>query len=137
MKKEELRKLILTAKGAVEADVVIKNCKVVNVFTGEIQEGDIAISGDQIAGVGQYQGKVEVDAGGRYAAPGFIDSHIHIESSYVSPEELGLIAELTREKNNLNQLAKAQNAAGAAKREAELIRIIRFYNRMIAKLKRE
>lgn len=89
MKKEELRKLILTAKGAVEADVVIKNCKVVNVFTGEIQEGDIAISGDQIAGVGQYQGKVEVDAGGRYAAPGFIDSHIHIESSYVSPEELG------------------------------------------------
>ena len=62
MKKEELRKLILTAKGAVEADVVIKNCKVVNVFTGEIQEGDIAISGDQIAGVGQYQGKVEVDA---------------------------------------------------------------------------
>ena len=86
MKKEELRKLILTAKGAVEADVVIKNCKVVNVFTGEIQEGDIAISGDQIAGVGQYQGKVEVDAGGRYAAPGFIDSHIHIESSYVSPE---------------------------------------------------
>ena len=65
MKKEELRKLILTAKGAVEADVVIKNCKVVNVFTGEIQEGDIAISGDQIAGVGQYQGKVEVDAGGR------------------------------------------------------------------------
>ena len=47
MKKEELRKLILTAKGAVEADVVIKNCKVVNVFTGEIQEGDIAISGDQ------------------------------------------------------------------------------------------
>lgn len=54
-----------------------------------------------------------------------------------SPEELGLIAELTREKNNLNQLAKAQNAAGAATREAELIRIIRFYNRMIAKLKRE
>ena len=54
-----------------------------------------------------------------------------------SPEELRLIAELTREKNNLNQLAKAQNAAGAATREAELIRIIRFYNRMIAKLKRE
>ena len=48
-----------------------------------------------------------------------------------SPEEL------TREKNNLNQLAKVQNAAGAATREAELIRIIRFYNRVIAKLKRE
>lgn len=55
----------------------------------------------------------------------------------VSPAELRLVAELTREKNNLNQLAKVQNAAGAATREAELIRIIRFYNRMIAKLKRE
>lgn len=54
-----------------------------------------------------------------------------------SPEELGLIAGLTREKNNLNQLAKVQNAAGAATREAELMRIIRFYNRVIAKLKRE
>ena len=53
-----------------------------------------------------------------------------------SPEELGLIAELTREKNNLNQLAKVQNAAGAATREAELIRIIRFYNGVIAKLKK-
>lgn len=53
-----------------------------------------------------------------------------------SPEELRLVAELTREKNNLNQLAKAQNAAGAAAREAELMRIIRFYNRVIAKLKK-
>ena len=52
-----------------------------------------------------------------------------------SSEELALIAELTREKNNLNQLAKAQNAAGAATREAELVRIIRFYDRVIAKLK--
>ena len=43
----------------------------------------------QIAGVGAYSGKEEVDAGGRYAVPGFIDSHIHIESSYLSPEELG------------------------------------------------
>ena len=54
-----------------------------------------------------------------------------------SPEELGLIAELTREKNNLNQLAKAQNAAGAATREAELIRIIRFYKLTIDRLKRK
>lgn len=54
-----------------------------------------------------------------------------------SPEELRLIAELTREKNNLNQLAKAQNAAGAAVREAELVRIIRFYNQTINRLKRK
>lgn len=55
----------------------------------------------------------------------------------VSPEELRLVAELTREKNNLNQLAKAQNAAGATAREAELIRIIRFYNQTITRLKRK
>lgn len=53
-----------------------------------------------------------------------------------SPAELRLIAELTREKNNLNQLAKAQNAAGAAVREAELLRIIRFYKLTIDRLKR-
>ena len=89
MKKEELKKLIDTAAGRIPADVVIKNCKVVNVFSGKIVEGDIAISGDQIAGIGNYEGKEVVDAEGRYAAPGFIDSHIHIESSYVCPEEIG------------------------------------------------
>lgn len=75
--------------GRVPADVVIKNCKVVNVFSGEITEGNIAIGGGQIAGIGEYEGKEVIDAEGRYAAPGFIDSHIHIESSYLSPEELG------------------------------------------------
>lgn len=91
MKKEELKKLILTASGARKADTVIKNCKVVNVSSGKIIEGDIALCGDQIAGVGEYEGEVEIDAEGRYAAPGFIDSHIHIESSYLSPEELGML----------------------------------------------
>lgn len=89
MKKEELKKLIDTAAGRIPADVVIKNCKVINVFSGKITEGDIALCKDQIAGIGQYEGVVEIDAQGRYAAPGFIDSHIHIESSYVSPEEIG------------------------------------------------
>lgn len=89
MTKEGLKRLILTAKGEIQADTVIKNCKVVDVFSGKITEGDIAICDDQIAGIGSYCGKTEIDAQGRYAAPGFIDSHIHIESSYVSPEELG------------------------------------------------
>lgn len=87
--REELKKLILTAKGEIEADTVIKNVQVVNVFNGEINEGDIAISGRWIAGIGAYRGKEEIDGKHMYAAPGFIDSHIHIESSYVSPEELG------------------------------------------------
>lgn len=89
MTKETLKKLIQTAAGTVPAEMVIKNCKVLNVFTGEWIEGDIALCGGEIAGVGSYSGETEVDGGGRYAVPGFIDSHIHIESSYLSPEELG------------------------------------------------
>ena len=89
MTKEKLEKLILVANGSLEADTVIKNCKIVNVFTGTIEEGDIAICEDEIAGIGSYTGKHEIDAQGKYAVPGFIDSHIHIESSYLSPEELG------------------------------------------------
>lgn len=87
--KEHLKALIDTAAGRIPADLVIKNCRVVNVFSGRIQEGDIAFCGGEIAGIGDYAGKKEIDAEGRYAAPGFIDSHIHIESSYVSPEEIG------------------------------------------------
>ena len=87
--KESLKKLIDVAAGRVPADVVIKNCKIVNVFSGKISEGNIALCDGQIAGIGDYEGKEVIDAEGRYAAPGFIDSHIHIESSYVSPEEIG------------------------------------------------
>ena len=87
--KESLKKLIDVAMGRIPADVVVKNCKVVNVYSGEIIEGDIAISEGKIAGVGTYEGKEVFDAEGRFATPGFIDSHIHIESSYLSPEELG------------------------------------------------
>ncbi len=89
MTKEGLKKLIQTAGGNIPAETVIKNCKVFNVFTGQFNAGDIAICGGEIAGIGSYHGETEVDAGGRYAVPGFIDSHIHIESSYLSPEELG------------------------------------------------
>ncbi len=89
MKKEKLEKLIRVANGSLAADTVIKNCKIVNVFTGTVTKGDIALCDDEIAGIGSYAGKLEIDAQGKYAAPGFIDSHIHIESSYLSPEELG------------------------------------------------
>lgn len=88
MDKEKLVKLIDTAAGRVPADLVIKNAKIVDVYSGEITEGDIAISDDLIAGIGDYEGKEVVDADGMVAAPGFIDSHIHIESSYVTPEEI-------------------------------------------------
>lgn len=89
MEKKDLKKLIDISAGRMPADVVIKNCKVVDVYNGTIIEGDIAICDDLIAGVGEYEGNKVIDANGKFAAPGFIDGHIHIESSYVSPEELG------------------------------------------------
>ena len=89
MERKSLKKLIDIASGRILADKVIKNCKVVDVYNGTIIDGDIAISDGLIAGVGSYNGHEIIDANGKYAAPGFIDSHIHIESSYVSPEELG------------------------------------------------
>ena len=89
MTKESLKKLIDTAAGRIPADTVIKNCKVVDVYTGEIIDGDIALCDGLIAGVGDYEGGNVIDAKGAYAVPGFIDSHIHIESAYVCPEEMG------------------------------------------------
>ena len=89
MTKSELKKQIDVAAGRRIADAVIKNAKVVDVFNGKIIEGDIAFSDGYIAGVGQYEGECVHDANGCYAAPGFIDSHIHIESSCVTPEEIG------------------------------------------------
>ncbi|MBY0756422.1 adenine deaminase [Clostridium sardiniense] len=89
MEKKELKKLIEVSAGRIPADTVIKNCKIVDVYNGSIIEGDIAICDNLIAGVGNYEGREVIDGKGKYAAPGFIDSHIHIESSYVSPEELG------------------------------------------------
>ena len=89
MTRDGLKKLIETASGKRRAETVIKNCQVLDVFSGRFREGDIALCGEQIAGVGRYEGEKEIDAGGRYAVPGLIDSHIHIESSYLSPEELG------------------------------------------------
>ena len=89
--KETLKKLIDVAAGRVPADIVIKNAKVINVYAGTVTEGDIAICGSQIAGIGSYEGEQVIDAAGRYIAPGFIDGHIHIESSYVSPEEIGVM----------------------------------------------
>ncbi|MEG0296586.1 MAG: adenine deaminase [Clostridium sp.] len=89
MEKKKFKKLIDIAAGRIPADLVIKNCKVVDVYNGMIIDGDIAISDDLIAGVGNYEGNKVIDAKGKFASPGLIDSHIHIESSYVSPEELG------------------------------------------------
>ncbi|MBO4352461.1 MAG: adenine deaminase, partial [Eggerthellaceae bacterium] len=82
-------KLLDVAAGKVPADTVITGGKVVNVYTGEIYDGGVAICGDTIAAVGDVdycigEGTTVVDAGGNYITPGFIDGHIHPESSDLS-----------------------------------------------------
>ena len=74
--------------GAMPADLVIRNARILNVATGTIDEGDVAICGDTIVGTHDaYRGRREIDAEGRIVAPGFIDTHVHIESSLVLPAE--------------------------------------------------
>lgn len=90
MKKELLIKLIDVAAGRERADLVFKNGKIVDVYQGRILEGDVAIVDGKIAGIGEaYDGDKVVDLDGRYIAPGFIEPHMHVESSYVTPEEFG------------------------------------------------
>lgn len=83
----KLRKMIKIAKGEEKAELVLKNAKVVNVFTNEIITGDVAIYKGEIMGIGEYSGINEIDIKGMYVAPGFIDSHVHIESSKVTPPQ--------------------------------------------------
>ena len=87
---ETLREeLIQVARGEREADLVLKNARVVNVFAGDVHMADVAIAHSYIAGVGEYRAHQEIDLEGRYLAPGFIDGHVHIESSMVSVPEFG------------------------------------------------
>ena len=79
--------VIDVAAGRVPADLVLKNAAYVNVFSNELCRGDIAVAEGLIVGMGEYHGKVEVDVGGKIVLPGFIDAHIHLESSLVSPKE--------------------------------------------------
>lgn len=76
------------ARGIEKADLVLKNAFIVNVLTEEIYKADVAIVDGIIAGVGEYFGNNELDMTGRYVCPGFIDSHLHLESTLVTPEEL-------------------------------------------------
>ncbi|HNU79258.1 MAG TPA: amidohydrolase family protein, partial [Bacillota bacterium] len=91
MSVEQKQKRIEIAAGREKADLVIKNASIVNVFTNEILSGDIAIHDSLIAGVGDYSGKEEIDAGGMYVCPGLIDCHVHIESSMITPAEFARV----------------------------------------------
>ncbi len=81
------QRLIAVAAGREKADLVLKNAKYLNVFSNEFLCGDIAVANGLIAGVGKYDGKTEIDISGKLVLPGFIDAHIHLESSMVTPAE--------------------------------------------------
>lgn len=82
-----LREQAAAATGSKKAELVLKNAQIVNVFTQSVETGDIAIEGGYIVGIGNYEGITEKDLGGAYVCPGFLDGHIHIESSMTSPGE--------------------------------------------------
>lgn len=81
------QRIIAVAAGREKADLVLKNAKYLNVFSNEFLCGDIAVANGLIAGVGKYDGKIEIDVSGKLVLPGFIDAHIHLESSMVTPAE--------------------------------------------------
>ncbi|WP_083566545.1 adenine deaminase [Domibacillus mangrovi] len=86
--KQLLKALIHTAQHLEEADIIIQNGKVVDVFSLEVFDADVAIKDGYIVGIGAYkEGKKIIDAAGKYVMPGFIDGHIHIESTMVTPSE--------------------------------------------------
>ncbi|WP_371363350.1 Adenine deaminase [Sporomusa rhizae] len=84
---KRIQELVDTALGRSAADLVLKGAQVFNVFTGSFTKGDVAIVNGYIVGVGEYSGRKEIDAAGKYITPGFIDGHVHMESAMVSPAQ--------------------------------------------------
>ncbi len=81
------QRIIAVAAGREKADLVLKNARYLNVFSNEFLCDDIAVANGLIAGVGKYDGRTEIDVSGKLVLPGFIDAHIHLESSMVTPAE--------------------------------------------------
>ena len=82
------QEILSVARGDEPADILLVNVRVLDTLTGRIQKENVALSGGKIAGLGDYnEGKEILDMGGKYLAPGFIDGHVHLESSMLCPEE--------------------------------------------------
>src|SRR5436190_16142554 len=91
LKADQLKALLAVARGDAPADLLLTGGQLVNVLSGEIYPAEVAVFGDRIAGVsttpGEYRARDTIDLEGRYIAPGFIDAHVHIESSLLLPAE--------------------------------------------------
>lgn len=84
---DDLERRIAQARGDEPADLVLRGAQVFDLVTGEMLSGDVAICGDRIAGIGDYDGREVIDLAGQVLVPGFIDTHLHVESSLVTPFE--------------------------------------------------
>jgi len=91
--REQLRRRLAVARGDQPADLLIRGGRVLSVFTGELLEADVAVAGERVAGVGRYEdGEKTVDASGLFLLPGFIDGHMHIESTKLMVDEFARAA---------------------------------------------
>ncbi|OFF70616.1 adenine deaminase [Listeria monocytogenes] len=89
---KQLQERVAVSDGRAKADLVIKNGRIINVFSGEIMDGDIAIKNGYIAGIGNFPDAEKIiDAAGAFIAPGFIDAHVHVESAMVTPAEFARV----------------------------------------------
>ena len=84
---EELQRRLAVARGDEPADLVVRGGRVLSVFTKEWLETDVAVADGFVAGLGEYEGRETLDASGRYVVPGFIDAHMHLESTKLLPDE--------------------------------------------------
>lgn len=84
---KDLERFVAVAQGKHPAALVVRDARIYQSFAGQFRKGDIAIEQGYIAGLGDYRGQDTINAAGRYALPGFIDGHVHIESSLLSPAE--------------------------------------------------
>lgn len=107
-------KISRQAQGLDKAPVVLKGASVLNVFTDEWVKADIAVHDDTIIGVGTYSGETEYDYSGKYVVPGFIDSHLHLESTLVNPKELVFEASQVGTLGFIVDPHEAGNVAGIA-----------------------
>lgn len=82
-----MSRVVRVAQGLEPADLVLANARVVNTFTAEVEEADVAICEGRVAGLGRYLGRERIDLRGRYLAPGFIQGHVHLESSHLHPTQ--------------------------------------------------
>lgn len=109
-----LETLIAVAKKERPAALVIKNARVFNVFSGEFVKNDVAVQGGVIAALGDYSGEAEHDAAGTYLVPGFIDSHVHLESTMACPAEFARIVAAQGTSAVVADPHEIANVAGAA-----------------------